>query len=72
MICLRLNLIGLATLLLSGCMVGPDYTRPSVPMTPAYKELPPPGDGWKIARPSDEIPRGNWWRCSVIRNSTRW
>jgi NodT family efflux transporter outer membrane factor (OMF) lipoprotein len=61
MMCLRLNLVGLATLLLSSCMVGPDYIKPSVPMTPAYKELPPPGDGWKIARPSDEMPRGNWW-----------
>src|SRR2546425_7347862 len=61
MMCLRLNLVGLATLLLSSCMVGPDYIKPSVPMTSAYKELPPPGDGWKIARPSDEMPRGNWW-----------
>ena len=58
---LRLSLIGLATLLLSSCMVGPDYLRPSVPMTPAYKESPPPGDGWKIAQPSDHTPRGNWW-----------
>jgi outer membrane protein TolC len=41
-------------------MVGPDYLKPSAPMTLAYKEAPPPGDGWKIARPSDQI-RGNWW-----------
>src|SRR3989441_7369032 len=61
MMCLRLNLVGLATLLLSSCMVGPDYIKPSVPMTPAYKESPPPGDGWKIAQPSDHTPRGNWW-----------
>ena len=59
--CLCLSLAGLAALLLSSCLVGPEYTKPSVPMTPAYKELPPPGDGWKIARPSDEMPRGNWW-----------
>jgi len=58
---LRLSLVGLAMLPLSSCMVGPDYFKPSVPMTLAYKELPPPEDGWKIARPSDEIPRGNWW-----------
>jgi len=58
---LRLSLIGLAALLLTSCMVGPDYTRPSVPMTPAYKESPPAGEGWKLAQPSDEMPRGNWW-----------
>jgi NodT family efflux transporter outer membrane factor (OMF) lipoprotein len=61
MMYLRLSLVGLAALLLSGCMVGPDYRKPSVPMTLAYKELPPPGDGWKIAQPHDDMPRGNWW-----------
>src|SRR6266404_3671925 len=58
---LRFSLVGLAALLLTSCMVGPDYTRPSVPMTLAYKEAPPPGDGWKLAQPSDEMPRGQWW-----------
>ena len=58
---LRLSLVGLAALLLTSCMVGPDYTRPSVPMTLAYKEAPPPGEGWKLAQPSDEMPRGQWW-----------
>jgi NodT family efflux transporter outer membrane factor (OMF) lipoprotein len=58
---LRLSLVGLTVLLLTGCMVGPDYVRPSVPMTPAYEESPPPGDGWKIAQPSDQTPRGRWW-----------
>jgi outer membrane protein TolC len=58
---LRLSLVGLAVLLLTGCMVGPDYTRPSLPMTLAYKEAPPPGEGWKLAQPSDERPRGKWW-----------
>jgi NodT family efflux transporter outer membrane factor (OMF) lipoprotein len=38
-------------------MVGPDYAKPSVPMTPAYKEA----DGWKVAEPSDSLPRGRWW-----------
>ena len=58
---LRLSLVGLAALLLTSCMVGPDYTRPSVPMTLAYKEAPPPGEGWKLAQPSDEMARGQWW-----------
>jgi NodT family efflux transporter outer membrane factor (OMF) lipoprotein len=51
------GLLGLAALLLGGCMVGPDYAKPSVPMTPAYKET----DGWKTAEPSDHLPRGPWW-----------
>jgi NodT family efflux transporter outer membrane factor (OMF) lipoprotein len=48
---------GLAALLFGGCMVGPEYTKPSAPMTPAYKEA----DGWKAAEPSDNLPRGQWW-----------
>jgi NodT family efflux transporter outer membrane factor (OMF) lipoprotein len=51
------GLAGLAALLLGGCMVGPKYTKPSVPMTPAYKET----DGWKVAHPGDSLPRGQWW-----------
>jgi NodT family efflux transporter outer membrane factor (OMF) lipoprotein len=50
-------LAGLAFLLLGGCMVGPDYVKPSAPSTPAYKET----DGWKVAEPSDHLPRGPWW-----------
>lgn len=51
------GLAGLAALWLGGCMVGPGYTKPSVPMTPTYKEA----DGWKAAEPSDHLPRGQWW-----------
>jgi NodT family efflux transporter outer membrane factor (OMF) lipoprotein len=51
------GLAGLVVLLLGGCMVGPDYRKPSVPMTAAYKET----DGWKVAQPSDHLPRGRWW-----------
>jgi NodT family efflux transporter outer membrane factor (OMF) lipoprotein len=43
--------------LVGGCMVGPKYTKPSVEVTPAYKEM----DGWKTAQPSDHLPRGEWW-----------
>jgi outer membrane protein TolC len=56
-----LRLVGLTVLLLTGCMVGPDYVRPSAPMTVAYKEAPPPGEGWMLAQPSDEMARGQWW-----------
>ncbi len=53
----RLGLSALVLLLGAGCMVGPDYSKPSVPMTAGYKE----DQGWKLARPLDQIPRGNWW-----------
>jgi len=51
------GLAALVAILLGGCMVGPKYTKPSAPVTPAYKEM----DGWKTAQPSDHLPRGQWW-----------
>ena len=53
----RLVAFGLAALLLGGCMVGPDYVKPGAPSTPSYKE----SEGWKVAEPSDALPRGAWW-----------
>jgi outer membrane protein TolC len=54
-----------ASLLLAGCMVGPKYVKPSVPMAPGYKEAPPASfkesDGWKPAQPGDQTLRGKWW-----------
>nr|WP_246301709.1 efflux transporter outer membrane subunit [Granulicella arctica] len=45
------------TLLLSGCMVGPKYVKPTVPMAPSFKE-----DGaWQTAQPADTALRGDWW-----------
>ncbi|MGA3201052.1 MAG: efflux transporter outer membrane subunit [Bryobacteraceae bacterium] len=44
-------------LLLGGCMVGPKYVKPDVPIAPAFKE----GDGWKTATPNDQALRGDWW-----------
>lgn len=49
--------LGLVALLVGGCMVGLEYTKPSVPMTAAFKET----DGWKLAQPSDHLPKGRWW-----------
>src|SRR5690242_5911788 len=49
-------------LLLSGCMVGPKYTRPSVPLAPSYKETAPAQDSnWHPAQPADATLRGDWW-----------
>jgi NodT family efflux transporter outer membrane factor (OMF) lipoprotein len=51
--------------LLDGCMVGPNYSKPPVPIAPAFKEPPPAafkeGDGWKTAQPNDQVLRGDWW-----------
>lgn len=54
----RMVLAAAAALSLAGCMVGPDYVRPSVDVPAAYKEV----EGWKPAEPRDAIPRGNWWQ----------
>jgi NodT family efflux transporter outer membrane factor (OMF) lipoprotein len=56
-----------ATLLLSGCMVGPKYVKPTVPLAPGYKEANTAGDAykeagtWQPATPGDTAPRGDWW-----------
>src|SRR5271155_4668150 len=51
--------------LLAGCMVGPKYQKPLVPVTPAFKEPPPDSfkesDEWKRAHPDAAVLRGNWW-----------
>jgi NodT family efflux transporter outer membrane factor (OMF) lipoprotein len=51
-------LLTLLLLALGGCMVGPDYAKPTVPMTTGYKEA----AGWKTATPSDHLPKGRWWK----------
>ena len=55
----------LLPVLLAGCMVGPKYKQPPVPMTPAYKEPPPDSfkesDQWKTSHPNADALRGNWW-----------
>ncbi len=40
-----------------GCLVGPNYRRPSAPTPPAYKEV----QGWTSANPSDAADRRDWW-----------
>jgi NodT family efflux transporter outer membrane factor (OMF) lipoprotein len=44
-------------LLLSGCMVGPNYQRPPVSVPATYHELP----GWTQAEPAADGPKGAWW-----------
>jgi outer membrane protein TolC len=54
---------GAAILLLSGCMVGPKYAKPTAPLAPDFKEATDlkEGDGWKKAQPNDTPLRGKWW-----------
>ncbi len=54
-ICAPLILAG--ALSFTGCAVGPKYTRPAVPVPPAYKEM----GNWKTAQPNDQNLGGNWW-----------
>jgi NodT family efflux transporter outer membrane factor (OMF) lipoprotein len=53
----RTPLAATVALLVSGCMVGPDYHRPLVPVSANYQELP----GWTQAEPAAEAPKGDWW-----------
>jgi NodT family efflux transporter outer membrane factor (OMF) lipoprotein len=59
------RLILLASLgLLAGCNLAPKYNRPPDSATPAaFKEATPvdPAVGFRLAQPSDERMRGDWW-----------
>jgi NodT family efflux transporter outer membrane factor (OMF) lipoprotein len=63
--CAMISLVAGMGVVLSGCRVGPQYVRPSVPMAPEFKEAPPENsqseDGWKRAQPSDAQLKGDWW-----------
>jgi len=64
----RVAIVSLAAILafwLTGCVVGPQYVRPAVPLAPSFKEALPTNfkseDGWKSAQPSDAQLKGDWW-----------
>jgi multidrug efflux system outer membrane protein len=46
-------LLGVGTLALAGCAVGPDYERPAVAVPADWR--------WQPAEPRDHVPRGAWW-----------
>jgi NodT family efflux transporter outer membrane factor (OMF) lipoprotein len=46
-----------ATLVTGGCSVGPNYVRPDAPTSDSFKEL----EGWRTARPRDDVLRAAWW-----------
>ena len=52
---------------LAGCAVGPDYHRPAAlpnqPLPDTFSDGNPANQAvWKIAEPSADQPRGNWWQ----------
>lgn len=57
----------LTLLLLSSCAIGPDYKRPELPVPAEFKQ----SRDWKIARPLDMAPRGQWWQmfCDTKLNA---
>ena len=50
----------LASLLCSGCTIGPRYQRPVAQMPEALKSM-AGNDQWKMATPSDGLLKGKWW-----------
>jgi NodT family efflux transporter outer membrane factor (OMF) lipoprotein len=58
--------VAIVSLFSDGCMVGPKYRRPTVPVPPSYKELVTNNASetqtWRVAQPSDAEGRGKWWR----------
>ena len=55
--CLRFLFI--AQVFVTGCALGPDYKRPEATAIPvAYAGA---TNGWKVAQPQGQFPRGNWW-----------
>ncbi len=63
--------LALALTALTGCVVGPDYSRPSVETPLAFKQGGAREDSvaqvaakknWRAAAPNDHAERGDWWR----------
>lgn len=54
-----------AAALLAGCNFAPHYREPAAAPPAAFKEATPSDsagtEGWKLAQPSDQIARGDWW-----------
>src|ERR1700761_9502492 len=54
-------------LVIGGCKVGPNYQRPAaLPTQPLPQSFTTVASGtnqvvWKVAQPSANVPRGNWW-----------
>ena len=53
----RGTLVATGCALLTACAVGPNYKRPAMDLSSAYKEQ----DGWKPSAPADALDKGKWW-----------
>jgi NodT family efflux transporter outer membrane factor (OMF) lipoprotein len=53
----RIAAMLVVVLAVSGCMVGPDYERPTAAVPAKYKAA----EGWVDAEPADALDRGAWW-----------
>ena len=62
----RILIIAPLALVLAGCAVGPDYHRPApLPAQPTPQAFSTGGTNavlWKVAEPSANVPRGDWWQ----------
>lgn len=54
----RIFLLAGMMLLLSGCMLGPNYQRPEQPLPEQFTEV----EGWKKAEPAELADKGQWWQ----------
>jgi len=53
----RYLLVPVLVLLVAGCVLGPEYSRPEVAVPVAYKADAP----WKEVTPLDSLDKGRWW-----------
>jgi len=53
-----------SSILLTGCVVGPDYSPPFTEVSLTYKEATKDSENkdWKVAEPQDDFDRGKWWK----------
>lgn len=57
----RTVVLSVSLLVLAGCSVMQTYERPAVDTPVAFKEAPAGNKDWKLAHPSEELARGEWW-----------
>lgn len=53
----KLSVFALASVVLSGCVLGPDYQRPDSSVPVEFRHTP----GWKVAQPSELSSSVSWW-----------
>lgn len=53
----KLSVFALASVVLSGCVLGPDYQRPDSSVPLEFRHTP----GWKVAQPSELSSSVSWW-----------